>query len=441
MLKQILYISIFCLLVNCVGSKSASSSSFISLAGLISNNPKSNLGSNPVGAVSVPPYGNTASGATYTNTGVPSTYIEKIELSLGYQFNLNLFDLLGIFYHQDRNFPEMKRITDLSIVKLDSSLEKPEQKDWHFNQFFLDASAGMIVFTKGLNRIGYYKNALLINAKKIQALKNGKIGIIDASSNLSICHAFNGESIDSDTACHVVATNVKGFSNHMQNNILYFDINNSFFTVNSINKEITPLDFRKNLLEVIYVNVNENIVTIIHDNGYSITAFLDSEANSNSRFEEKASTKNITTFSYLTGSEEKIENNKINSIVRSMEGRFYAFSKDLGTISIFNPNLEAYNNDMQFPYILKPFRRIKSAVGIQMHPNSRLIHVFDEFIVQIVSEVNIFERVDLSAAMPTQILTVFDTLINDTTATYEPTKDIFTNPIVSNVIQNLKNNL
>lgn len=124
-----------------------------------------------------------------------------------------------------------------------------------------------------------------------------------------------------------------------------------------------------------------------------------------------------------------------------MEGRFYAFSKELGTVTIFDPNLESYNNNLQFPYILKPFKRIKNAVGIQLHPNSRLIHIFDEYAVQIVSEVNIFERPDLSNELPPQILTIFDSLVNDTTVNYAPNKDIFSYSQISNVIQTLKNSL
>lgn len=419
----------------CIGSKKSDSTSFLSVSGLLTSNPQgSSSASGP------PKYGRQPEGVTPTTKGIPTSVMETPTLNTGYQTNLNVLDLLGIFYHKNPNFPEVRQITDVSVVKLEKNLEKSEQLDWDFNQFILDGKMGLILFTRGLQQLDYIQNTELKGAKHISVLANGKIAILDTNEKINLCYSFDGNTITRKESCVTSERKAVKIAPHLKDSFIYFDSVGSFFSIHSETLENTALDFKKNLPNPISISTSEDVVLVIYDNGSSIIAFLDKGKDSDSRFEEKANT-NLIQIAKDGNLNNLTSPLRVTSIVRSYEGRYYAYSPDLNSLIGFAPNLKVYNKVWDFPSLPIPFYRMKNVVGLQLHPNSRLIHVYDSYAIHIFSETSIFEREDLGRHIPPAfdvILQVMGESIN--VNTYDPAKNLFKYPEVEQVLKIQKQN-
>ena len=132
---------------------------------------------------------------------------------------------------------------------------------------------------------------------------------------------------------------------------------------------------------------------------------------------------------------------RVTSIVRSYEGRYYAYTPDLNSLIAFAPNLKVYNKVWDFPSLPIPFYRMKDVKGLQMHPNSRLINAYDFYAIHVFSETSIFEREDLGRYIPPAfdvILHVMGESIN--VNTYDPAKNLFKYPEVEQILNVQKEN-
>jgi hypothetical protein len=160
-MKILLLFLIILLQGNCIGSQGSESPTYLSLAGILQKGEKS---TNSV------PYGTQPAGLVPTSNGVPASWRNAPNLYSTFQYNLNLIDLLGKFYHRSSTFLEVRQITDFSIVKLDKSLEEPEQVDWDYNTFILDGNMGQILYTIGNHKLNIITDTLLNQAYHISRL-------------------------------------------------------------------------------------------------------------------------------------------------------------------------------------------------------------------------------------------------------------------------------
>lgn len=420
----------------CIGSKSSDSSSYLSLAGLLTSSPQSQTSS----ASGPPPYGSQPTGSTPTIVGVPASVMEQPTIMNGYQTNLNLLDLLGIFYHRNPNFPEVRQITDVSVVKLNKDLEKSEQLDWDFNQFILDGKMGLILYTRGLQQLDYAQNPELKGATQISVQVNGKIAILDANGNINLCYSFDGNSVIRNPSCNTTALSSVKIAPHLKDSFISFDANGNFSSIHSVTGDIKALDFRKPLPNPISVSTGEDVILIIYNGGTSIIAFLDTGADSNSRFEEKANT-NLIQIAKDGDLSNLTQPLQVTSIVRSFEGRYYAYTPTLNALISFDPTLKVHSGIWEFPSVRIPFYRLKNVVGLQMHPNSRLIHAYNLYAIHTFSETSIFDREDLGRYIPPS----FDAVLNFMSESinpdnYDPSKDLFKYPGVEQFLNVQKQN-
>ncbi len=440
-LKKVFLVVWICVLSQfCIGSKDSSSPSYLSLAGLLTSS-SSEEAQAPTSASGPPPYGNQPQGTTPTTAGVPASVMAKPNIMTGYQTNLNVLDLLGIFYHKNPNFPEVRQITDVSVVKLNKDLEKSEQLDWDFNQFILDGKMGLILFTRGLQQLDYAQNVELKGAKQISVQVNGKIAILDANGNINLCYSFDGNSVTRNPSCNATALSSVKIAPHLKDSFISFDASGNFSSIHSITSEIKTLDFRKPLPNPVSVSTGEDVILIIYNGGSSIIAFLDTGVDSNSRFEEKANT-NLIQIAKDGDLNNLTQPLQVTSIVRSFEGRYYAYTPTLNALIAFDPTLKVQNGIWEFPSLPIPFFRMKNVKGLQMHPNSRLIHVYSAIAIHTMSETDMSERYDLTRYVPTPLQIVLTTIASDVNEqTFDPRKDLFQYSNVKQVLQNSFNNL
>ncbi|EMY60657.1 LIC_11904 family protein [Leptospira terpstrae] len=414
-------------LINCSEKGSGTSVNFLSLIGLF-NEAKPNTSSTP------PPYGNQPPGATPTNNGVPVSHSAALNLYETHELNPNILELFGIFYHNDPNFPELRQITDVSIVKFNDNLAQSGQEDWDFNQLILDSKMGNIIYSRGLKGMAYFSDTDLKNAKQIVALPNGVISILSGIDSILPCWKFNGNQIVKISTCNAVLNlSPKKIIAYGQNAILALDSTNRIHQVNLTDNTHEILNFRYQLNNIINISANENVVLVIYDNGYSVTAFLDTGSITESRFEEKASNHNLR-ISFNGDEASLTEKFRISEIVRNFEGRFFAYSPDFHKIISLDPFLKPTNGFWSFLPKLIPFMRIKNVNGLRMYPNSRLLYVFSSYSLDCFSEIDYESRADLLRYIPDPLQKVFEKVDSLKIEDLDPKQNIFKIPSIEQVI-------
>jgi hypothetical protein len=424
------YLVCFIFLFNgCSDSKSGKPSSFLSVLGLARDNNASSS------STVYPPYGSQSPGSTPSNAGVPVSHSAPLKLSEMHQVNPNVIDLFGIFYHKNPNFPEVRQITDVSIVKFNDSLKQSGQEDWDFNQLILDAKMGNIIFTRGLQEFDYFSDSEFQNAKQIVALPNGSIHILSANNSIRSCWTFTGSQIVRNANC-VSITNFspRKIIAYRKDSLLSFDSNDSIYLINTLNNTTELLNFRYVFNNIVNISANENVILIIHKNGYSVSAYLDTGVGNDSRFEEKASN-NTLRFSFDGDENSLTDKFKISEIVRNYEGRYFAYTPDFHKIINLDPYLKPTNAYWSFFPKPIPFVRVKAVNGLRMYPNSRLLYIFDAYSLNCFSEIDYEFRVDLYRYVPESILKVFqkfDSSIN--IENIDPKQNIFKLPGVEQVL-------
>lgn len=420
-------IFIICTLISMLGcnQEKGNNSALLGLLGIntsssgntSSNSNRSNLNSD---GSSSNPSGH-QNGSTNVSLGLP-------EIQYAYQINLSLIDMVGVFYHQSKSFPQVWEITDMDTVKLSPDLETPNQDLRDFNLFILDGQIGSILYSFNNSSAGALQSKNLIGAQKIAVSSNGQILVIDKNGKLNLCFRFDGMHVVESLNCNSNGQSARLIAARGYDQFLFTDLVGNAYNMDvlgNVQKLIFP-----ELVTITSVDVVGNELLII-DNYKDFIDFTDMGIGASPRYVLKGKVKNYS------GNSGKAH---YFGAIKDEAGRYYIGSTGAlnGVVGV-DSNFEIMGffplNSMPLPYW--PLNNLR---GISMYSHSNVLHVFNDRSIQAIKLDSGSRITQLHKYVPPAMLPVVTVAIQNM---LDPSFDINTDDPTSdlNFLKQLKNSI
>jgi len=364
------------------------------------------------------------------------------EMHRGSNITPDVLDLFGVFFHRQKHFPQIRRFTDLSAVKLARSLEKPEQEGSDFNLFILDGTQGVVLFTIGLKRMGGGSFPRFEGAKQFVVLPSGRLAVILANSTVDLCAAFTGSEIRYESGCQPLPLKAVRLSAAGTDDL-------AVLTAGGAVQVVDTLSGDQEMLEVPLTGITElhsdgETFAFIHGGGRAITTYRNLGGNCFKEWEtwracqrsgtargqacndpkrafqdcKKSNPGNHTVRFKLnrtatrdgvpihyddgTNSEPLI----LSGVARHPSGFYYVISRENDALFLLGPELETRGVVTSFPQWPRPFRRVVMPHGVRLAPASGLVHVFNAVAIEVISEREPTEA-DMKRSAPPELRPIF----------------------------------
>ncbi len=406
-----------------------------------------------------------------------STSTSSGGLEYAYQNNLDTFDLFGRFYHRKRVFPELREITDISVVKLIRSLEKVEQTSRDYNQFILDGKQGLIFFSLGLRGLGAYSGIETKNARTISVSPSGKIAIVREDGMVILCHSFDGSAIVKTSSCSSVTGPVINVSALEENGFLALTTSNQFLSIDLDSGEVAALPLPEFPPDPSFIYTNENIVSIIHTERQGVTSFENKggkcylEWNNWRACQRTADKPGLTcdfqkrawqackrqnpgnhtvrfrfvkhaqtTAIQVTMSDGQLSSPlTLDGLAAGMGGVLHAVSRDYERIVTIDDKLNLAWLGFH-PQVPLPYWRIGDADTIVSYPAFGMVHTKNRKAISVFSELP-FDQTEILRILPSELIPIFSAVDDLNPSTFPLGQNIFLHPDVKPILKEALGNV
>jgi hypothetical protein len=353
-----------------------------------------------------------------TDGGPPA---EAPRLQQATPISLEALQLFGPFFHRKRQFPELREFTDVAVVKLNRSLEEPEQEARDFNLFALDGSQGVLLFSVGLKRLGAQLLPSLKGASQITVLANGRIGAINAAGFVDLCTAYGNKTVTVDSSCSPLSLRAKRIAASGSDDFLVITESGDLVNIDAVDGEqesimlpvadLTELHSDGEFLAVAY-NGGRSLAVFQNKGGHCFdewetwracqksaanpghvcqeerqawqTCKRSQPGNHTVRFKfVEIARKSELTVPYAGGQSEPI---LLSGITRNGSGYYYIVTGQFDSLLALGPDLETVGIVYHFPQWPRPLRRVVGVRGVKMAPASGLVHIFSREAIESFSE-------------------------------------------------------
>ena len=393
------------------------------------------------------------------------------QLYPGTNVSLETLDLFGVFYHRQASFPEVRQFSDVAIVKLVRTLEKPEQTPADFNTFILDATQGVVLFSIGLKGMNAASIPRFRGASRMTVLPNGRLAVVLADSTVDLCASFGGESIQSSSACKPLPMQAASLAASGSDDVVVLTKNGALGVIDSTTGEQETLDVP--LAKINEVHADGETLALIHSNGRSVATFRNVGGNCVTEWEAWRSCQRSSanagkacndtkrafqdckkknpgnhTVRFKFVPEASIDSVSIpfadgtssspldlSSLTRNRDGRYYVLSPSNDLIVLLGRKLELTAAIMSFPPRPRPLRRVSGARGIRMVPSSVLLHVFSTNAIETLAEEEQPPE-ELARRTPAELLPIYGAIDAIPFASFlaDPAQDITARPEIRDKI-------
>lgn len=395
----------------------------------------------------------TSACGTHASDGRP------LDLAFAYQANLELIDLLGPFYHRKQQFPEIREISWMDAVKLERALETPDQEPTDFNLFLVDATQGVLVYSRGLRSLGAVKDERLRGARQIAVTPRGRLGVINAAGRIDPCFAFDGTTVARAPECQTVelearrisATDAGGFFVVTPaNEVVHFDPATGERLVVRLHPH-TPAG-------IVDARVQGDDLLVVHDHGYALSSYRDRRHDSPGggaqfQFTRVATARDIPVRDHAysggpggghgaaaAGSSSAGASLQFAALVRTRRGDYFALSPTDDRLLHLDRHLRPLG-PLFFNSLPIPFRRQAAVTSLAFVARSDVLHVFSKKVVEGYlldparqPDVNHFAR-----HVPSELWPVFVAIVRGAAQfepdTFDATRSVFDYPGVPAALQ------
>lgn len=354
-----------------------------------------------------------------------------------FQLNPEIFENLGFLYTRNLNFPELRRIQDFSVVHLNDSIRNTNLLETDVNLFILDSPKGNVIYSNSNQSIRYFHDDRIENYKQIYVLPNGKILFISSDNFLDLCYTYTAAGniayIPNCTKTNIGAYSIFEFKPDNEEVIL-LDHQKQLKKFNTNNNSLIALNINPQPVEVFSLAYNNGFLGILENKGAKLTLF--SEGNGRFNF-----TNSLEDFSFVTQKGIKYNAPQFLGIAINSNGIVYTTCPSEDAIYSFNEDLKV-TDVYEFLPEIRPYKKIIHPHKILISKRNEYLYVSNRYALEILKDSENNPNEDFQWILPVQsdsVENAFKNLVNS--GGYDPSKSIFDQPGIKEIVQSWKGNL
>ncbi len=353
------------------------------------------------------------------------------ELNVAMQINPEILERIGIFYHGETDFPELRGIADVEVVRPQDRLKLDGQLSEDSTLYILDAFTGAIFYSSRPGKLAAFVNRVdaLKGAYRLAATSAGHVAVVQADHTIDACYRFNGRELQ-HSPCAAQSTGAPVYS------LTAFD-ESSFLALSG--QSITRLfaDGTSRPFAVAFTLENPSSIRVagerllIVDRNQQRLSVVDKNSGV-----VLAQNQDIRVPIGTDGT--RSDPIEFISIAPSYNGGYYGVSYSNGILVYLDAGLN-YKVHTFYPQMPMPAQRMQRVLGVRNSgAGDSLLYVFSQSVITIYTEKSLAEIPGLERYVPSGVRQLGEAMATLDPETVDLKSDIFSHPEIQQIFNDEK---